>query len=49
LPLTRTNEAEEKLRGAKGRLKTPSSVVTVLNSSASKKTGNCQNRLQQVI
>jgi hypothetical protein len=27
LPLTRTNEAGEKLRGAKGRLKTPSSVV----------------------
>jgi len=37
LPLTRTNEAEEKLRGAKGRLKTPSSVVTLLDSSASKK------------
>ena len=27
LPLTRTNEAGEELRGEKGRLKTPSLVV----------------------
>jgi hypothetical protein len=35
LPLTRTNEAGEKLRETKGRLKTPSSVGALLNSAAS--------------